>query len=553
MVFQLTTRVKDHNGIANTKSFQLSSGLIYHFEIKSGTDEQIDAADIASLKFFVKNISNETIENIELQTLLDNENITVLKSGAHFGTLSPGETKAIDSAFVLKVAGTITDQYSFMLSNQLSNAEKSWHSDICLTAAALQLNVVEIVVVDGNNGILEAGETADLQIEFQNLGHAAGNDLDIRFVSNSDYLIINTPSQHTGHLAVGGTVILSYNVTTRGWTPAGFTTASEFELTSQSENIGSLSVPITIGRTPVFLLNLEEQSYSADLFRSIFDSLKLQYDISNAFPLDLNDYHSVFVFLGDKFNNYELSGFEGGWLSNYLENGGNVYMEGMRTWLEDEPTSAHNKFSFDVISDGSYFPFDTVFGVEGRLTEGIAMAYGGSIPFNNHYLLPTGTAFPFLLTSPSDTACAVANSTSNYKTIGSSVLFGKMEDPNSSSATTEYAKAILEFFEVEIQVVDVPEYNGTENTMKFEAYPNPFRNRLTMQFFVEDETKASFDIYDINGRIILHQKLPIVYTKRAVEIHWDGRDKDGKQQSPGIYIIRYNSGEQSVTKKVVMR
>ncbi|RLD45426.1 MAG: hypothetical protein DRI89_01155 [Bacteroidetes bacterium] len=552
-ISHLTSRVKDYNGIVDTKTFQLSSGLIFHSEISSGTDDRIDAFDTASFKYFVKNISNEIIENIELQALIENEKITLLKNGAQFGTLSPGETKAIDSAVVFDVAGSIPDQYGFTVSNHLTSDEKIWQSAIFYSAGSMQLNIIDILVEDGNNNFLEPGETVDLNIEVQNLGHAAGRDLDFKFISNSDYLIVNSASQQIDYIAVGAKAVLQFNVTSRSWTPSGYTIPSVVELSSQGETFQPMSVPITIGSIPVLLLELEDRSNSVGEFQNIFDSLKLQYEYSTKIPANIDKYKSIFVCLGFKFNNYALNWAEGNRLNNYLNNGGNIYMEGMRTWHEDEPTPVHNKFGFEVISDGNYFEFDSVYGVDGKLTEGIKMGYGGSMAFNNYYLQTVDEAYPFLRTSPTDTACAIANETSNYKTIGSSILFGEMTDVDSTFAPAKYVKSILAFFEIEIQVVDVPENSLTVNAIQFEVFPNPFSNCLTLQFSFTDEENKSFEIFDINGRLILHRKLPPNYTKKAVEIHWDGKGTDGKQQSPGIYFIRYNYGKQSVTKKAVMR
>ncbi len=211
------------------------------------------------------------------------------------------------------------------------------------------------------------------------------------------------------------------------------------------------------------------------------------------------------------------------------------------------------KSNIDAISNGNYFEIDHVYGVDYEITEGLIMEYGGNMQFNNHYLQPSGLAFPFLQTSPSDSACVIANDTLNYKTLGSSLLFGAMDNPDSSFVTTEYVNRILEFFEIVIQVENVNENSVSESSLSFELFPNPFTKNLSMQFFGNGSKDASFEIFDFNGRLVKSQSLPYIKLGESVEVIWDGCNDNGQFQSPGIYIVKYGAGKQSTTRKLILR
>lgn len=553
VIYNITAQVKDYNRLIDRKTFQLSSGMIFHYEIHSGVNDQIEFSDTTSLTLIAKNISGEAIESIDFQALIEDQEIMVLTGGVELGSFAAGETKQFDSAVVFRMSETIRDKYNFIVSSQLSNEENSWNSDVCMTVGAMNINIVDVIVENENNGRLEPGETADLKIEIQNLGHASGTNLDFRFVANSNYLTVNTTLNHIDFLPVGGKTMLTFNVSTPYWTPSGIKTASVLELFSGEENIQSIYLPLTIGKVPVLILNLEETSASADHFSSIFDSLHLQYEFRTTFPEDLDDYYSVFVCLGDMFKNYELKSFEGNKLVNFLMNGGNIYMEGMRTWKEDVPTAVHNAFNIDIVYDVNYFPFDSLYGVENETTHGLVLGYGGSMAFINHHLKPKGSASPFLRFAPSDSASVIAHDTLGYKTIGSSVLFGPMFNTGSSFATAEYINAILEFFEITIQVEGIAEDEFMEDPLHFEVFPNPFTNSLKMKFFSSGEENSIFRIFDLHGRLIKMESIPFIYPDQYVEMIWDGHNKKGEKQLPGIYFVNYIAGKHSSIQKVILR
>jgi len=553
IIYNLCVQVEDANRISDEKVFQLSSGMIFSFEISSGTDDRIDFYDTTSLALIAKNISSGTIEGVEFLSSIDDEYVSILKNGVQLGDFAPGQTKIVDSSLVFRMEEGIPDQYNLVVESQIFNGEKLWTSDIFMTVAAMTININELTVENENNGFLEPGETADLIVEIQNLGHALGRDLNFRFVSNSNYLTVHSDEEHIDLLSAGEKTTISFNVSTLSWTPYGYTAPSVLELFDGTHIIQTIQLPVTIGKVPVLLLKLADGPSSADNFSVILDSLQLQYEYRTTFPEDLNDYYSVFVCLGPMFINYELSWGEGNSLQEFLLDGGRLYMEGMTTWYDDAPIELHSMFNMDVIYNGNYFEFDSVYGVEEEFTNGLIMGYSGSMAFNNYYFEPKGDAFSFLRTSVNDSACAVANDTLNYKTIGSSVLFGAMEDTGSSFSVSEYVNAILKFFDITIQVEGVAENDLKENALHFEVYPNPFTNRLSIQFYSSGEENPVYEIYDLYGRLIKSEAIPRIDQNQSVEIIWDGTNEQGEKQQPGIYFINYVTTTRAASQKVILR
>ncbi len=156
-------------------------------------------------------------------------------------------------------------------------------------------------------------------------------------------------------------------------------------------------------------------------------------------------FDAIFVLLGIYSNNYVLSdGAQVNALISYLENGGNLYMEGGDTWAYDSQTSLHPYFGIDGLVDGTG-DLSAVAGIAGTFTEGMNLSYNGENAWIDH-LSPSGeTAFAVLENSTPAYFCGVANATDNYSTIGTSFQLGGL---SGIEELTALMAAMLEFFEV---------------------------------------------------------------------------------------------------------
>ena len=82
------------------------------------------------------------------------------------------------------------------------------------------------------------------------------------------------------------------------------------------------------------------------------DELGFLYDYSKNLPSSISQYQSIFVGLGITPYKYILSDSESEILCHYLDNGGNLYLEGGDFWNYDPKTSLHNYFHIEGTDDG---------------------------------------------------------------------------------------------------------------------------------------------------------------------------------------------------------
>ena len=96
--------------------------------------------------------------------------------------------------------------------------------------------------------------------------------------------------------------------------------------------------------------------------------------------------------------------------------------------------------------------------------------------------------------------------------------------------------------------------NGPAAPRGFELdqnYPNPFNPSTTIAYRLERSANVSLKIYDLSGRLIrtLAQGMQQAGYKL---IQWDGRDMNGQSVSSGSYIYKLQSGNTSVSKRMML-
>lgn len=77
-------------------------------------------------------------------------------------------------------------------------------------------------------------------------------------------------------------------------------------------------------------------------------------------------------------------------------------------------------------------------------------------------------------------------------------------------------------------------------------YPNPFRDNLNISFDKNDATTSDIFIYNLKGQLIRQWK-----GSKATELVWDGKDAKGNNVAQGIYLIKLQTGRNTVTTKVL--
>jgi hypothetical protein len=80
------------------------------------------------------------------------------------------------------------------------------------------------------------------------------------------------------------------------------------------------------------------------------------------------------------------------------------------------------------------------------------------------------------------------------------------------------------------------------------CYPNPFKDKVTINYKSFSSTSSKLDIYNIKGQ---HTKTIHCNRDSSSNSIWDGNNDSGIKVTPGVYFVRLQSGKGVFTSKVL--
>ncbi len=177
---------------------QVTFGVRYHShcidDSEGNNDGKINPGEFIYLDMTMENPTEQEVHELEVQLQHSSAYIELIDSIASFGNFQPGEIITLESAFSFQVADNIPGNYPirFTLFSEEADGEEVWRSGFNEVAFAPNIWIGDMVIDDsqsGNdNGILDPGEQAYLEIEIRNTGQIASEQVDLALLSMKPYV-----------------------------------------------------------------------------------------------------------------------------------------------------------------------------------------------------------------------------------------------------------------------------------------------------------------------------------------------------------------------------
>lgn len=125
---------------------------------------------------------------------------------------------------------------------------------------------------------------------------------------------------------------------------------------------------------------------------------------------------------------------------------------------------------------------------------------------------------------------------------------------SSASTSTEIYHAVSE----EAVGIRTSDYSSvTQNPILCQISPNPFKDRTEIKWQISEgvtsrqKSVVSIKIYDVSGRIVKSFNLASGILPPTSAVSWDGKDNHGHSLPDGLYLVRLETPNVSVTKKTI--
>ncbi len=431
------------------------------------------------LSLALKNIGLDTANSVNVKISSDCPYITITDSTEFYGTMNPNGVVSISNGFAFNVSNITPcfHEAEFKITATFNDSSTS-ESYFSLNISAPYLEVTSFTILDqygNNNGKLDAGETVQISIGIKNNGNAAAMNVSSILECNNSYIVIQQNEMNYGNIAINEEVTQLFTITIDNNTPLATEVQFGIKVLLDGDSVATEYKNFYIGQITTLIINKDAYSNSAANLQLAFQSIEVDYEITTEFPTNLNKYKSVFVLLGSSSQSYTLSSEEGNLLASYLDSGGNLYMEGGITWFTLFQRAVHQYFNINAINS-PYINMGLI-GLAGTFTEGMSFSYSGSNLMSGR-IEATAPAFVIFRNVSGNNPCAVAYNAGNYKTIGSTFLFGGFNNGNPPSTRSELLSRYLQFFDVfpkDKITIKLPNYwemissNVTPNELNIES------------------------------------------------------------------------------------
>lgn len=428
---------------------------------------KLDYGETVSLDVTLKNLGSENAENVTVTISSNDEYVTIIDNTAQAGTILPHQTALVLSAFSIMAAGNVPNGHNIKFNMEATNGDNVWNSSFSVKAYAPILEYVDFTISDisgNNNGRLDPGETADLTVSITNNGAADAYNVYGLLVSPDAFIQVEADSAMFGDIAQNTSVTETFQVSALVITPPNHQADFTLNFFGDMGMTANGEFSLSVGLFPILILDLDRNFNSGNKMKNAIDDWRVFAGYSKEIPADLSQYQTIFLCLGTYNMKYILTSSEAAPFTDFLNNGGNLYLEGGDTWYFDQiynATSLHPMFNILGSNDGSG-DLGTINGVAGTITEGMSFFFSGDNSFIDH-IAPINTAYTIFNNSSPAYATAVAYDAGTYKTIGSASEFGGLLD-NPNSTRKNLMLQYLNFFGMN-PITELPETPSGETVV----------------------------------------------------------------------------------------
>lgn len=419
----------------------------------------LDYGETAVFDMTFRNLGSENAQNVSVTISSEDEYVTVTDNTTEAGDVPSGQMTDVPDAFSVSVAENVPDGHILRFLSEATDGDSVWLSTFNVKAHAPVIKYSQYTISDpegNNNGRLDPGETVEINVSLYNEGGADAYNVKGKISCDDPYVEIISDSAMFGLVPAGSSVSKSFTVTAYVITVPGHEAGFDLSFSGDMNVNADADFSLFIGLFPVLVLDLDENHNSGNIVKSAIDECRIFAEYKQEMPEDLSQYNTIFLCLGTYSDNHVLSTVEAEPLTGFLNNGGNLYMEGGDTWYFDYlyyPTELQPMFRIQGSADGNA-DIISINGVDSTFTEGFSFFFNGDEEYIDRIVPEDGASVIFRNSNPVFNT-AIAYDGGTYRTIGSSTEFGGLMN-NLNSTRKDLILKYLEFFGME-PVTEIPE------------------------------------------------------------------------------------------------
>ena len=209
--------------------------IVNNVTTSTNDDSIIEYGESVSLSISIENLGVAPAEDISFILTTDDPYISIIDGEESINSIGVNQTITLENGFSIDISPNVPNDYDIDCHLEMNSNENTWDADFSLTAFAPVLSVNAIIIEndDNGNGILDAGESADLNLIIENSGGTDLDEFNLNLDSTSPYVNIISGMDSNEGIEEGAVSTFNFNVQVNDDTPLGYSV--EFILVGSSE------------------------------------------------------------------------------------------------------------------------------------------------------------------------------------------------------------------------------------------------------------------------------------------------------------------------------
>ena len=227
-------------------------------------DNTINFGQMISMDIVLQNTGTEaSASNVLAIISTTDPDGTITNPAYSYGIIEAGETTDPSfGVFNLTASISVEDQHEFLVEINISDGTNTWVETLSVIADAPAILIQDMFITNdaSNDGVLDPGESGDINIYVKNTGHKAavfGGVLS-KYEDPNDYLTLGNTSVSGIGLAPGDSAVLSFvGASADASTPPGTIVEIQLDATAGDDNQYTAEdiKQLSIGPPPVYLIS----------------------------------------------------------------------------------------------------------------------------------------------------------------------------------------------------------------------------------------------------------------------------------------------------------
>ncbi|TKJ37941.1 hypothetical protein CEE37_13330 [candidate division LCP-89 bacterium B3_LCP] len=195
--------------------YVIFESLVIDDSVLGNNNGQLDYAETTEMSIFVENVGISTATGVTLTITSLDPLLTVIDGTEYLGDLPAGGIAGTNNGFTVEASSELPDEYALLCELSASDGVTQWVTNFSIPGHAPVVEFDALVIHDetGNqNGNLDPGETADLDVSLINNGSSLVDNVSLTASCFDPYITITSASANVGSLAPGGSAFGTISV-----------------------------------------------------------------------------------------------------------------------------------------------------------------------------------------------------------------------------------------------------------------------------------------------------------------------------------------------------